>query len=358
MLQARKRFVRSQDYAEETKKECNGFVELCYLFPTQITFPGSHNSGAGFNGPLEYHTLTGRVQASSCSNRFQDRSIYEQLVQGIRYFDIEVRWVEKYEPQGAWACYKNACAGPVKLVLEQIDLWMNEQFNRNEVIVLNFRNGRKKKGITLAGSDVIEHLLNKWEPSNPSNNFRELSIQPSLDVTIGDAVRQNQRIYIIMDNDLVIGHRKKWIIPHWVVGVVSQSMSFIRSRGCYNLMKRLSGFKCQKEAAHTFVRYDMFLKIGLCRKHLAKYCRKFISGGVKKCFLGTSLQRRTVNFIVVDYADDDVIMAARKQNVENIQFFLNKLPSNNPEQTVCDVLQRLDQNGIPIFVGNKRIVFS
>ena len=76
--------------------------------------------------------------AGSCANRFQDKSIYDQLVLGVRYFDIQACWVDEYEPKGAWVCYKSAYAGPVKAVLEQIDLWMNEPYNRNEVSIMEY----------------------------------------------------------------------------------------------------------------------------------------------------------------------------------------------------------------------------
>ena len=73
-------------------EKCNGFMELCDLDLTQITLPGSHNSGAGFAGPLKFHTSAGQVPASSCANRYQMKSIYDQLVLGIRYFDIQTCW--------------------------------------------------------------------------------------------------------------------------------------------------------------------------------------------------------------------------------------------------------------------------
>lgn len=336
-------------------EKCNGFMELCDLDITQVTLPGTHNSGAGFAGSLKYHSNAGPSPAGSCVNRYQDKSIYDQLVLGIRYFDFEICWVDDYEPKGAWICHKRAYGGPVRSALEEIDLWMNEPYNRNEVVVLHFKSGNKYEYKTMTGANVIRQLKERWEPSDSKDTLRRLSIQPSIEVKLGDAIRYNQRVYVVMHNELVLGNREPWIIPHWTVGHTHTNMKFIESSGCYNLMKSMSESRCQREAAHTFVRYDMYLSSGLCRKHLASHCRKFISGGVGKCFIGTSTRRRTVNFLVVDYANDDVILAARNQNVENIQFFLKKTVQYPQNGNLCGVLQRLTQMGVPVYLGNNRV---
>ena len=349
--------IENVDSGVRVIEKCNGFMELCDLDLTQVTLAGTHNSGAGFAGQLKYHTSMGQIPASSCANRFQMKSIYDQLVLGIRYFDIQVCWVNDYEPKGAWVCHKNAFGGSVQAILEQIDLWMNEPYNRNEVVVLHFKSGIKHEYKTNIGGNIIQQLTEKWEPSDPRNLLRKLSIQPSIEVKLGDAIRYNQRIYVIMHNELVLGNRASWIIPHWTVGQTYTDMTFIESNGCYNLQKAMAESRCQREAAHTFVRYDMYLKSGLCRKHLASYCRKFISGGVSRCFVGTSTRRRTVNFIVVDYANNDVIRAVTNQNMENIQYFLQRPVQNPHNGNLCGILQKLTQMGVPVYLGNNKFKF-
>lgn len=64
---------------------CNGLSELCDLQIDQATFPGSHNSGAGFDGILKYGS---GILAASCFYRNQDKSFSGQLEFGIRYFDV------------------------------------------------------------------------------------------------------------------------------------------------------------------------------------------------------------------------------------------------------------------------------
>ena len=40
--------------ATVTPTKCNGMEGLCNLRIDQVTFPGAHNAGAGFNGKLNY----------------------------------------------------------------------------------------------------------------------------------------------------------------------------------------------------------------------------------------------------------------------------------------------------------------
>jgi len=339
-------------------EKCNGFVELCDLDITQVSLAGSHNSGAGFDGPMKIHSKSGgQVPADSCSNRYQERTIYEQLVLGIRYFDIKACWVEKYEPRGAWVCHKNTFAGPLRSVLEQIDLWMNEPYNRNEIVVIHLQGEPEQRGgdKTQIGANIINQIMKMWEPSDSRNTLRRLAIQPSVEVKLGDAIRYNQRIYVIMHNELVLGHREPWIIPHWTVGRTNTDMSYLQSKGCYKLMDTMSKEKCQQESTHRFVRYDMYLKNGLCRRHLASKCRKFIHDGLSKCFTKTSTRRRTVNFVVVDYVNEEVVRAVRNQNIENIQYFLHKKASgvhNGKNTNLCNVIEKLTEMGVPVYLGN------
>ena len=69
-----------------TSTKCNGLSDLCDLRIDQATFPGSHNSGSGFDGILKYWS---GILALSCFYRNQDKSFSEQLEFGIRYFDVD-----------------------------------------------------------------------------------------------------------------------------------------------------------------------------------------------------------------------------------------------------------------------------
>ena len=66
-------------------QQCNGFVELCELSIEQVTLAGTHNSAAGFDGHLNFHSVLGRVKAVSCWYRNQMDNIYNQLELGKSY---------------------------------------------------------------------------------------------------------------------------------------------------------------------------------------------------------------------------------------------------------------------------------
>ena len=87
---------------------CNGDVNLCSLKFNQVTFAGSHNAGSGFCGPLR--SLGGGLNIP-CFSRNQDLSFAEQLDFGIRFFDVDLCYIEPgtagFSPAGK--CYEFIC---------------------------------------------------------------------------------------------------------------------------------------------------------------------------------------------------------------------------------------------------------
>ena len=316
-------FISNIEYIAAIK--CNGFADLCKLDITQVTLAGTHNSGAGSNSHLNYHTPLGRVKAISCFYRNQGDRFENQLKLGIRYFDIDACWQDTYEPKGAWICHKDAYANSVQRMINDIDKWMNEPANRNEVVVIHFNRDSADADSDKTGADIIKQLKEKWEPNSKRTNAKELSIQPSMNTKLADAIKANQRIYVISHWKLVSDfQRYPWIIGYWNVGYTWTSMKYLNSNGCYALIRAMGEDRCSKEAYHAFVRYDLYLTSGLCVHDLASKCRRYINEGVQECFKGTSKSKSTVNFIVVDYADNEVIKATRSQNIQNIKLYLGK----------------------------------
>ncbi|XP_057314321.1 uncharacterized protein LOC130655570 [Hydractinia symbiolongicarpus] len=307
-----------QSYTYATK--CNGFEELCDLNIMQVTLAGTHNSGAGFDSHLNYHSFLGKIKAVSCWYRNQDKSFYGQLDLGIRYFDIDSCLEDYYDPKGAWICHADAYAGSIKKMISQIDRWMNEDGHEEEVIVIHFNRDFASEDSDKTAKDIIRQLEGTWIHSDSS----KVAIQPSKYAKLGSAVNQNKRIYIIMHNDLLKHNHKNWAIPHWKVGYTWTSMTFINSNGCHNLVKSMGKDRCTREASRNFVRYDLYLSSGLCTWDMASHCNQHIQEGLNRCFSGTKTKHKTVNFIVVDYADKRVIEGARKQNIKNIKMYLGK----------------------------------
>ena len=85
---------------------CNGNENLCSLRFNQVTFPGTHNAGSGFCGPLR--SLSGALNIP-CFTRNQDLSFTEQLQLGIRFFDIDLCYLEQvsdgFSPAGRYCGY-------------------------------------------------------------------------------------------------------------------------------------------------------------------------------------------------------------------------------------------------------------
>ncbi|XP_057314896.1 uncharacterized protein LOC130656072 [Hydractinia symbiolongicarpus] len=326
-------FIMMQSYTYATK--CNGFEELCDLTIEQVSLAGTHNSGAGFDGDLYHHWWKsgGRLALSvdqpkktvvySCWWRNQDKSFYAQLDLGIRYFDIDTCWEDHYEPNSAWICHADAYAGSIEKMITQIDRWMNEDGHENEVIVIHFNRDFAIENSDKTARDIIQQLERKWIHSNSS----KVAIQPSKNATLRSAVNQNKRIYIIMHDGLSNHNYRNWALSHKSVGYTWIGMSYFGSNYCRKLVEEMGQERCEAEAAiHNFVRYDLYLSpFPPCNTYNAELCNKLINEGRGRCFSGTKIRGKTVNFFVVDYADTQVIEATKKQNIRNIEMYLGKI---------------------------------
>ena len=317
--------------------KCNGLEGLCRLDITQVTLAGSHNSGAGFDSHLRYHDPA-ETLAISCFYRSQQHGIYTQLEMGIRYLDIDACW-EDDEGYGkeAWSCHGDAYGGKISKILNQVDRWMNERKNRNEVIVIHFNRDADDQDVDKTGADIIKQLK-RWKPKGTVQPPKKVTIQGNIHATLEESIVANKRIYIIMNEKLLKNNKHpRWILWNWLVGFTwsdyTESATTPKSKICKKIEKNLEK-RCQEESSKgmTFTRYDLYIPTGsyyvvsnpvwaMCNDDAAYYCRRWIDMGVKACFNETKSHRRTVNFIVVDYIDEVVVNAAKKQNEENIKFF-------------------------------------
>ena len=150
-------------------------------------------------------------------------------------------------------------------------------------------------------------------------------MQTDYDATLGDAVSTNQRIYIIMHTALS-QRAEPWLFWQHYVGYTWHSMSFIASKGCSSLADKVAE-NCDREAGKgmSLVRLDLYLTYGLCVDDLASWCNEKIKLAAGKCRQNARKYRKTVNFLVIDYADLDpgknVVKIAREENERNIKYF-------------------------------------
>ena len=177
--------------------------------------------------------------------------------------------------------------------------------------------------ISFSGKNLINQIKALWNPTSNRLQAKQLSVQTDFDATLGDAVSSNQRIFIIMHEDLS-QNSEHWLFSHHLVGYTWHSMSFIASWGCKTLAEKVAE-NCYKEASRPLVRLDLYLSYGLCIDDLASWCNGWIGSSAKKCRKNARKRGRTVSFIVVDYADlgagRDVIKVARNENLKNIQHY-------------------------------------
>lgn len=89
------------------------------------------------------------------------------------------------------------------------------------------------------------------------------------------------------------------------------NMGFRESEHCFNLLAKCMGLqRCAREETNNFFRYDLYLSFSLCIWHLVFHRNLLLDADVNLCYSGTKTRGRTVNSIVVNYADWRVIQNA------------------------------------------------
>ena len=174
-----------------------------------------------------------------------------------------------------------------------------------------------------SGKNIIHQIKRYWNPTTIRLRTKQLSVQTDFDATLSDAITKNQRIYIIMHEDMS-EQSESWLFSQHNVGYTWHSMSFIESAGCSLLAEKVAD-NCYRQASKQLVRLDLYLSYGLCINDLASWCNTKIRSSAQECRKNARMRGRTINFIVVDYAGlgsgRDVVKVAREENMRNIQFF-------------------------------------
>ena len=137
-----------------------GRQDLCELRYNQVTWPGTHNSGSGFNGDLIFPN---GLSADDCDYRNQNLNYTAQLEFGIRWFDIDLCWVTDEEATpavsaGLWTCHNNAYGGKVEEILRQVYEWQDTYPTSTEIVSFNFNgdyNRSRSEPIAKALNDLL-----------------------------------------------------------------------------------------------------------------------------------------------------------------------------------------------------------
>ena len=294
---------------------------LCDLRIDQVTFPGAHNAGAGFNGNLWYRDVTwGNWPAIACAYRNVDRNFFDMLNHGIRFFDIDTcLWRGQVE-----SCHNNAYAGPLRKAFDQIDDYM--KCHKNEVIILHFNRDVSGDRATVA-KKLIAELEKRWNP-NKANNQVKMSTHPRWP-TLRQAIETKQRIFIFMDRNLAryvsksyIYERNKFMASTWESGITVG----LGKSGCDGIIGPARR-KCDKYSKKEIIELSAFGSHGLCIHDMAKQCSLALKEAADECYKQREKRGKTVNVLLVDYpvssyySNKGVVDTAKTLNEKNVKKF-------------------------------------
>ena len=334
--------------------QCNGRKEYCELAFNQFTFPGTHNSGAGFNGPMR-RCRTGSVE-DPCVWRNQNLNISAQLQLGIRFLTIDPcilpdDCVTDVYDDAINESRLMTCQGGVRLtpyggyrfgglmiqVLNQINDWMEMEKNRNEVIGLRFTwNFFPKDQREMIVRELIDLLETKWYSqlndsdicSNCSGSNITLNSQYNRTgtwPTLSQAIESNSRLFVFLDDRLSVTEELKrvWMNPP-PISMSSFMQPTWSSILCYRIYESIQYCNTSSE----LVSADGFIPVGICNDHAQLDCNGRLENVTKECYSMRQQYNQTVNVILVNYPEqatspNTVIDVAEKLNFINVEIYLN-----------------------------------
>ncbi|XP_064628845.1 uncharacterized protein LOC135488247 [Lineus longissimus] len=289
--------------------KCNGHEGLCNLRFNQVTFAGTHNSGA--NRVMKYDAKIFMVPAGSCWYRNQDYTFPGQLDFGIRFFDIDTC----SKGGKAWTCHSDGYGQPLSEVIRDIANWLNHPAHRNEVIAIRFHDHKGISGFDKFAPLFREHFSGKGGKVDayPSTNKWP---------TLGEAVAQNKRVFIFMRDGLCNANCRR---SNRYIRPASYADTWIERK----LTSKCNGMvedtrkKCENEYRDLII-VSAFASVGLCNSDLQKKCNPYIRPSAMACYNERKKKGKTVTFLIADYvnqarSNDDVVTVARELNELNMR---------------------------------------
>ena len=290
--------------------KCLGMSTACNLPLDEITLLGAHNAGAGFDGLLMKHINNFPDIPMSLLWRNQRFSIYDQLDHGVRYFDIDLCYeanAEDYDGEHIWTCHGSAYGGKMSDFLGQVDRWIKEPRNRNELVVLNFnRDFEKGTYKQQLGDGIIALLEGLWSPAKTGTN--QVKMQENIDATIGTSITDNKRIYVFLRTGLQShisrGQRKPYFFSESNIGYTWRKRKF---DNCRVFADTLSS-RCPSEAYRKFVSLDFsqWPAVETADEGITTGCHRYVVYAAQECYRkiqSSGKTNKTVNFVVIDYVN-------------------------------------------------------
>lgn len=288
--------------------KCNGYEGLCKLRFNQVTFPGTHNSGA--NRVMEYGGWP-YFPALSCAYRNQDYTFHRQLDFGIRFFDIDTR----SKSGKAYASHNTAYGRKLKNIIKDIDNWLNEPSHRNEVVAMRFHDTTMPSGFDRF-KDIFSNYFtgaNGKVGANSAGNWP----------TLGQAVSTNRRVFIFMVDKLCDSSCRK-SYPYIRKASYDDTWLNLKVTSSCSSMPEDTRKKCASQTRDLNI-VSAFASKGLCVNAMQKKCNKYIRSSAMKCYDERKKRGKTVNFLIADYVNQ----ATTSQNVVTVAKELNQKNMGN-----------------------------
>ncbi|GFR75962.1 Tat pathway signal sequence like protein [Elysia marginata] len=291
---------------------CNGDARLCHLRLDQVTLPGLHNAGSGFDGGFGFF---------DCWLKNHGRSILEQLELGIRYLDIDT----SYYPCSVLGSHHNVfCGGSVCRMLKQTRTFLSR--NPHEVIALTFNHEMQDMEMVMPA--LTRQLQTQLGPML-NNKFRLRGERrwPRL----RHAVRTNQRVFVFYTprvNDEPFFSQyytpHKWIHTENWVGSTWREFS-LNGENCSQIVS-VTASRCRYHRYRELVEVSIVPTVGFgtCVDQLAAACSHFHDAALRACETYRFRHHRSPNVLLVDYPEREttwgtsVFQAVYHQNLRNI----------------------------------------
>ena len=315
-----------------TALRCNGHQDFCELRFDQVTFPGSHSSGSGFNGELR--NCEGIV-GSQCLFRNHLLSITGQLDLGVRFLNLDVCHLSINCSDEAYGDLSTSrlvsCQGGDDMLFQgfkyggrvidifnQVEDWMRN--NTEEVIGLHFTRNTPSDERDEVFSGLVQLLDLMWGEQSSSTGLNSFYTTNNLWPTLKQAVESNQRIFVFFDEELIVNGTimRSWINP-------PPSSTFQESP--FNPSCMNPGIL--DHASRCDTTNDIVIAAGytvaVCITNAQAACNYILLDAMEMCFSIRREENRTVNVILVDYPE----MTTNNVSVFSVAMVLNEMNVRN-----------------------------
>ncbi|GFN86175.1 matrix metalloproteinase-14 [Plakobranchus ocellatus] len=328
---------------------CNGDPRLCDLRLNQVTLPGLHNAGSGFDGGFGF---------LNCWVRNHARTILEQMQIGIRHLDIDT----SFSHCGVLGSnHASFCGGSICRILKQVRTFLSQ--NPHEIVTLNFNHEMVDPEIVIPA--LTRQLKNQLRPML-NNRYRMSGEQqwPRL----RQAVRSNKRVFVFYATPFIntqpfesrFYRRNKWIHTERWLASTWRPFS-VTDNNCSEIV-RLTQARCRVKQYHKLIEVSIVPQTaGSCISTLAGLCKHHLHDALRACQPYRFSHNASPNVLLVDYPEvnaqvtTSVFHAVYHQNVRNI---LQHRPGSCRVKIDAAVRKPHSTDQVLFFVRSTIIIYS